>query len=225
VLEAVRCPVVMGLSAANQRTALERQQALQKRSIAGLLAAPPAYIKPSQDGLIAYFRALADAANVPLLLYNIPYRTGVGIALASYLKLAEHPRIVATKDCGGDPLLTMKLIADGRIAVLAGEDAQLLSSLALGASGAILASAHIRTDFFASLFEQVRRGDLEAARRTFYRLLPLMELLFAEPNPGPLKSALAMMGWMEEVLREPMLPASPALREKLGAELRRLECL
>lgn len=225
VLASAPCPVVMGLAGSNMQALLERQREIQRRPIAGILAPPPSYIRPSQAGLVDYFMALADAATVPLIAYNIPYRTGVGIALETFRTIAAHERVVAVKDCGGDPHLTMSLISEGQLNVLAGEDHQLLATLCLGGSGAILAAAHLRPDLFVKLAQQVSLGELKEAQTTFYRLLPMIRLLFSEPNPGPLKAALSMMGGMGDAVRAPMQSASPALRVALEAELQRLELL
>jgi 4-hydroxy-tetrahydrodipicolinate synthase len=219
------CQVVMGLAGNNLAAVLERMRKIQGRPVAGLLAPAPYYIRPSQAGLIDYFQALANAASVPLIVYNIPYRTGVAIEADTFKAIARHERIVALKDCGGDQMLSMTLIAETKLQLLAGEDHQLLSTLCLGGSGAILASAHLRPDLFVRLAQHVQDGELEEAREIFYRLLPMIQLLFKEPNPGPLKAALAMMGWMGEELRAPMQTASPEMKEQLVPHLKRLECL
>lgn len=220
VIDAVPdCPVVMGLAGNNMRAVLARLDEMQQRPLAGVLAPPPYYIRPSQAGLIGYFERLADASNVPVLLYNIPYRTGVSIEFDTFARLAQHARIAAVKDCGGDPMLTMRLIAETSLQVLTGEDAQLLSTLALGGSGGILASAHVRPDLFVRMHRSMQAGDTAEARRIFYRLLPVIRLLFAEPNPGPLKAVLAMSGLTADELRAPMQTASPALRERLSVAL------
>lgn len=226
VLEAVPdCPVIMGLAGNNMRAVLGKLQQIQRRRIAGILAPAPYYIRPSQAGLVEYFQTLADAASVPLVLYNIPYRTGVSMEFDTIAAIARHERVVAIKDCGGDMGLTMRLIAETKLQVMAGEDHQVLSTLALGGSGAILASAHIRTDLFVRIVELVRSGTLDEARQIFYRLLPMIRLLFQESNPGPLKAALAMMGGMMDELRSPMQKTTPALAERVRSELKRLECL
>lgn len=229
VLDAViaavpHAPVVMGLSDNNLPSLLARLQRIQERPIAGLLVPPPYYIRPSQAALVGYFNTLADAARAPIIIYNIPYRTGVAMELATLRAIAQHPRVVAIKDCGGDAALTMQLIADGQLAVLTGEDQQILSTLCLGGSGAIAASAHLRPDLFARLPQLVQAGQLQEARKIFYRLLPLIHRLFEEPNPAPLKAALGMLGQMHDELRAPMLTASPRMRALLDAELKRLEC-
>jgi len=135
-------PVVVGLSGYHLGQTVEWVQTLARYPLAGLLVPAPHYIRPSQDGLLQWFRTLADASSVPLVVYDIPYRTGATLATDTLLALAEHPRICAIKDCGGNAAKTQALIADGRLAVLAGEDAQMFTTLALGGHGAIAASAH-----------------------------------------------------------------------------------
>jgi 4-hydroxy-tetrahydrodipicolinate synthase len=224
VLDAVPdCPVVMGLAGNNLRSVLTRLRLIERRPIAGVLAPPPYYIRPSQAGVLDYFRTLADEASAPLILYNIPYRTGVGIEFDTFRMLAEHPRIVAVKDCGGDAMLTMRLIAETSLHILAGEDAQLLATLALGGSGGILASAHLRPDLFVQVDALMRAGEIARARQIFYRLLPLIRLLFSEPNPGPLKAALGAIGELSGELRSPMQKASPSLQQSLLVALQELD--
>ncbi len=217
--------VVMGLSDNNLAAALERLKCIGERPVAGVLVPAPYYIRPSQAGLIEYFRSIADASTAPVVVYNIPYRTGVTMELATLRAIAEHERIVAIKDCGGDLGLTMQLIADGKLAVMAGEDQQTLSTLCLGGVGVIAASAHIRPDLFVRLHALVKEGKLDEARRVFYRLLPMIQLAFREPNPAPVKAALAMMGKMSDELRAPMQAATPAIREAWKPILQDLELL
>jgi 4-hydroxy-tetrahydrodipicolinate synthase len=226
VIEAVPGqPVVMGLCDNNMSSLLSRLERIQERPIAGLLVTPPYYIRPSQAGLVEYFKVLADAASVPIIIYNIPYRTGVAMDLETLRAIAQHERVVAIKDCGGSLALTMQLIADGDLDVLAGDDQQILSTLCLGGSGAIAASAHIRPDLFAQLPQLVNEARLEEAREIFYRLLPVIHRAFEEPNPGPVKAALAIMGQMRDELRSPMQAASAETREALRKELERLGCI
>ena len=226
VLHAVPdCDVMMGLAGNNLRAVTERLKQFQQRRIAGVLVPPPYYIRPSQAGLIEYFHTLADAATVPLVVYNIPYRTGVAMEFATIQTIAQHPCVVAIKDCGGDAGLTMRLIAETTLQVLAGEDQQLLSTLALGGTGGILASAHIRPDLFLRVVSLAREGELAKARTLFYELLPMIRLMFEEPNPAPLKAALAKLEWMEETLRAPMQRTSPALKSRIEKELTRVMTL
>ena len=210
-------PVAMGLSGYHLGHVLERVRGWNARPLAGLLVPAPHYIRPSQAGLLHWFRAIADASAHPLIVYDIPYRTGATLELATLRALAEHPRIRAVKDCGGSAAKTQALIADGQLQVLAGEDAQILSTLALGGSGAIAASAHWQPARFAELMRCVAAGDLPRARALWQALVPVVEACFAEPNPAPMKALLAQQGEMAAGLRAPMESASAALAGRIAA--------
>ncbi|KAF1045838.1 4-hydroxy-tetrahydrodipicolinate synthase family protein [Xylophilus sp.] len=220
VLDAVGpLPVVMGISGYHLGHTLDAVRALAARPIAGLLVPPPHTTRPSQAGIVQWFTALADAAHVPLIVYDIPYRTGAVLETATLLELAAHPNIRAVKDCGGSPAKTQALIADGRLQVLAGEDAQILTTAALGGAGAIAASAHWRADAFAAVLRHVAAGELPAARAVWASLQPWVADCFAEPNPAPVKALLAQAGWIRNVLRAPMTAASPALERQLSRRI------
>ena len=205
-------PVVMGLSGYNLNKCLSWVKTLSAYPIAGLLLPPPHYIRPSQAGLLHWFRALADAAHVPLVVYDIPARTGTTMELATLLALAGHPNIRAIKDCGGDAVKTRSLIADGRLQVLAGDDIQIFNTVAHGGAGAIAASAHLRTTEFAQVIKLLRQGRLAEARKVWAPLPQHIDTLFAEPNPASIKAALAAQSWIHNELRAPMTVAtlSPA---------------
>lgn len=211
--------VVMGLAGNNQRELLDFLQDIQRRPVAGVLVPAPYYIRPSQTGLESFFRAVADAASVPVILYDIPYRTGVRIERETLRRIVRHPNIAAIKDCGGDPETTMALIADGQVAVLTGEDLQIFANLCLGGAGAISASSHVRADLYVQLCRQMEEGDVISARQTFYRLLPWMQAAFAEPNPSAVKGALALQGLIANEVREPMQACTPATLDRLRTVL------
>ena len=211
--------VVMGLAGNNQSELLQFQAEVLKRPVAGLLVPAPSYIRPSQAGLEAFFRSVADASSAPIILYDIPYRTGVTFEQATLLNIVAHERIVAIKDCGGNLANTLALLASGAVDVLCGEDLQIFNALCLGASGAIAASAHVRTEQFVALWQQVRDSQLTEARATFMGLVPLIETLFMEPNPAPVKAALAMEGLIGCELRAPMQQASESVLSRLKAIL------
>ncbi len=213
--EAPGLPVIMGLSGYHLGKTVARVQALSKLDIVGLLLPAPSYIRPSQAGLIEWFIALADASAVPLVLYDIPYRTGSQMALETIRTLATHPRIQALKDCGGDPAKTRALIADGQLQVLAGEDANIFTTVAAGGQGAIAAAAHLHTARFAQVIRRIQAGDLAGAGALWAPLPLLIEALFAEPNPGPLKALLARQGLLRDELRSPMTRASAVLVKQL----------
>ncbi|QOQ77495.1 4-hydroxy-tetrahydrodipicolinate synthase [Pseudomonas poae] len=213
--------VVMGLAGYNQIELLQFQREILKRPLAGLLVPAPSYIRPSQAGLEAFFRTVADASSVPIILYDIPYRTGVTFEQATLLNIVKHPRIVAIKDCGGNLATTLALLASGDVDVLCGEDLQIFNALCLGASGAIAASAHVRTDEFVALCQLVRDNQLTEARSIFFKLIPLINTMFMEPNPAPVKAALALEGLIGSELRAPMQVASTAVVERLQQLLMR----
>lgn len=207
--------VVMGLAGNNQGELLQFQGEVLKRPVAGLLVPAPSYIRPSQAGLEAFFRTVADASSAPIILYDIPYRTGVTFEQATLLNIVAHERIVAIKDCGGNLDTTLALLASGAVDVLCGEDIQIFNALCLGASGAIAASAHVRTAEFVALWQQVRDNQLAEARTTFLGLVPLINTMFMEPNPAPVKAALALEGLIIDELRAPMQQASEAVVTRL----------
>lgn len=216
-------PVMMGLAGNHQGHVLRRLSAFGTRPLAGILAPAPYYVRPGQAGASAYFRCLADASRFPLALYDIPYRTGAALDTATLLELAAHSNIAAIKDCGGSLEKTVALIADGRLQVMAGEDLQTLSTLCLGGSGIIAAAAHIRPDLFVALYRAVREQRLDQARALFLALAPMIQLAFAEPNPGPVKAQLARQGLLTDELRAPMPAASAALADRLQAAVAELD--
>ncbi len=163
--EAGGLPVAMGLSGNHLGQARDRIRQFAERPLAGVLASAPAYVRPAQDGLRLWFEALADASRVPLVLYDIPYRTGATLETATLLALAAHPNIVAIKDCGGSLDKTIALLADGGLAVMAGEDLQALATLSLGGAGAIVASAHVRPDLHVAMFEAARERQVGSRAR------------------------------------------------------------
>lgn len=215
--------VVMGLAGNNLSELLQFQSEILKRPVAGLLVPAPYYIRPSQAGLEAFFRTVADASSVPLILYDIPYRTGVAFEQATLLNIVAHERIVAIKDCGGNFSNTLALLDSGLVDVLCGEDNQIFNALCLGAKGAIAASAHVHPELFVQLHRQIRDNQLAEGRATFFRLLPLINSLFLEPNPAPVKTALALEGLIGDELRAPMQRSSESMTERLKVVLRTLD--
>ena len=197
-------PVVMGMSGYNLPEALNWLHTLKTYPVAGVLIPAPHYIRPPQSGMQQWFSALADAASAPVVIYDIPYRTGVAIELDTLLGLAEHPNIAAIKDCGGDAAKTQALIADGRLQVLAGDDAQIFTTVAQGGAGAIAASAHLRTVEFVQVIRHLRDDQLLAAQKIWHSLMPHVSAMFAQPNPIAIKAALAKDGWIHNGLRPPM---------------------
>ena len=208
-------PVIMGASDCHMGRMLERVEQLNAQPISALLVPPPSYIRPSQAGLLQWFTRIADASLHPIVIYDIPYRTGATLELQTLRTLAAHPNIIAIKDCGGDAAKTQALINDGQLQVLAGEDVQIFSSMSLGGSGAIAASAHGHTEQFVALVKLLAAGRVNEARALWYPLLPHIHASFEEPNPAPIKAYLARQGWMRTEMRAPMIEASDALVERM----------
>lgn len=215
-------PVVMGVSAVTPREAIGQMRRCESLPLAGFLVTAPPYVRPSQRGVHDFFGAVADAAPAPLVLYDIPARTGVRIETATMLALAGHPNIAAVKDCSGDVDHLETVLADGRLQVLAGDDHRMFATLCAGGSGAVAASAHLRPDLFVALHRQIAAGALHEARATWRALWPLTKALFDEPNPAPVKAALAASGLIADALRAPLTPASDANRARVQAVLAQL---
>lgn len=215
-------PLLMGMSGyhlVQARGWVRQLSALARAGISdlvGLLVPAPHYVRPSQSGIQQWFQVLADESTLPLIIYDIPYRTGATISRDTLLALAAHPNIRAVKDCGGDLGKTMALLADGRLSVLAGEDLQIFATLAHGGAGAIAASAHLHTERFVSMMHALTRGDLVGARALWQSLVPMIEAVFSEPNPGPIKAWLAQEGKISPELRLPMTEVSAALHGRLA---------
>lgn len=214
-------PVVMGLSGYHLGQTMAWYKELALRPVAGLLVSAPHYIRPAQAGLVHWFTALADASAKPLLIYDIPYRTGATMTLETLLTLAAHPNIRGIKDCGGDAGKTQALVTDGRLRVLTGEDGQIFNTLAIGGAGAISACAHVCTAQFVQVVRCLQNGELQTARTLWQPLVPVVNAAFAEPNPAVIKAVLARQGLMQDGLRLPMVGASAGATERLLAAMER----
>lgn len=214
-----RCPVAMGISGSSTRTVAEKVKRFNHHAPAAYLLSAPSYVRPSQQGILWHFQAVAAQTDIPIIIYNIPARTGVNIDAATIAALAQDERFTAVKESSGQLSQVKEILDSTRLQLLSGDDALLLSTLMLGGHGAISAAAHIRPDLFVHLYDLIRAGRNEEAAELFNALLPLIRLLFSEPNPGPLKAALAMQGKLRETLRLPMTPMSAAGKDKLALVL------
>jgi 4-hydroxy-tetrahydrodipicolinate synthase len=210
-------PISLGLSGSNTRTLLETLDRTAAWPIDSYLISCPYYSRPSQRGLERHFGALADRAAHPVLLYNIPYRTGVNLGNETMLRLAEHPNIVGLKDCCADRNQSQAFLRrrPRGFAVLTGEDAHYHEALIDGADGGILASAHIEAETFAFIHKLVAAGERDAALSQWRSVTDLTQLLFAEPSPAPIKAVLHAQGRIPTPhVRMPLADASPAVAER-----------
>jgi 4-hydroxy-tetrahydrodipicolinate synthase len=215
-------PICLGLSGSDTRKMLDTLDETAAWPIDGYLIASPYYSRPSQRGLLAHFTALADHAAWPIVLYNIPYRTSVNLANETLLKLAENSNIVGLKDCGADRAQSIDLLRrrPAGFRILTGEDAQYFEALTDGADGAILLSAHIETESFATVQTLLRDGDRDGALARWNDVADLTQLLFAEPSPAPAKYWLARTGLIASAeVRLPMVEVSAELAARLDRRM------
>jgi 4-hydroxy-tetrahydrodipicolinate synthase len=220
----IRLPILLGLSGSNTRALLETLKRTSAWPIDGYLISCPYYSRPSQRGLQLHFEALADRAPHPVLLYNIPYRTGVNLGNEAMLRLAAHPNIFGLKDCSADRSQSLDLLRrrGPGFAVLTGEDAQYHEALLDGADGGILAAAHVETDAFADVWKLMVAGDRDGALSRWRTIADLTRLLFAEPSPAPIKYWLWRAGLIDSPeVRLPMTEVSAELAERIDREIER----
>jgi 4-hydroxy-tetrahydrodipicolinate synthase len=207
-------PLMVGVGTNNTRTTIAKAESLRGNSaVTSVLVVTPYYVRPSEAGIVAHVRAVADASPVPVVLYNIPYRTGRGLGAAAILELAAHPNVAGIKQSvGGIDGDTAEVLAgapDG-FSVLCGEDPFMLAMIALGGTGTIAAAAHVCTARFVALVDAALDGRFAESRTHHEALLPVVQACFTEPNPSIFKGVLHAQGLIPTPdLRMPMTPASP----------------
>ena len=215
-------PLYLGLSGSDTRKLRATLANTASWPVDGYLIACPYYTRPSQEGLRLHFTALAEHSAKPIVVYNIPYRTGVNLANETLLRLAELDAIVGVKDCCANPAQTFELLRHrpDRFAVLTGEDAQFFSAIAHGADGGILASAHVDPAGFAAVRAAVLAGAHGQALAQWGGLLDIVALLFAEPSPAPIKHWLWRQGLLPSPeVRLPMTAVSAGLAARIEAAI------
>jgi 4-hydroxy-tetrahydrodipicolinate synthase len=203
-----RVPVVAGAGSNDTKRAIANSKMMREAGATHLLHVSPMYNKPPQRGIIAHFKAIAAEAGLPVVLYNVPGRTGSNIEARTTLTLAEVPGIVAIKEASGNLTQVHEILLHrpAGFTVLSGDDALTLAMMAAGAEGLISVTSNATPRAMAELCTRIATGNLVGARALHHALLPWMEAAFCEPNPIPAKAALAMMGKMRNVLRLPLVP-------------------
>ena len=206
-----RVPVIAGAGSNDTAAAIENSRVLGRAGATHLLHVSPMYSKPPQRGLVAHFRAVADAAPLPVVLYNVPGRTASNMEAETQLALAEHPNIVATKEASGNIEQIGEIIRrrPAGFAVLSGDDGLTVDVMARGGDGIISVVSNALPAAMHALTAAAARGDEPAARAVHEQLAPLFSAAFVESNPIPIKAALAMMGRIQNVLRLPLVPLEP----------------
>jgi len=214
-----RVPVVAGAGNNDTAKCIELAQAVAARGSTHLLVVSPAYNRPPQRGLIAHFEAVADAVDIPLLLYNVPGRTACNIEAATTLALAEHPRIIGIKEASGDLNQIGEILLkrpDG-FSVLSGDDPLTLPIMALGGEGVVSVVSNTAPKAMSELVNAMEQGDLARARQLQAALHDLMIAAFVESNPIPTKAALAELGRIGATVRLPLMPLAEAHRATVKA--------
>jgi 4-hydroxy-tetrahydrodipicolinate synthase len=214
-----RAKVIAGTGSNSTAVTIERSKAARSLGVDGVLTVAPYYNKPTQEGLYAHFRAIAEAVDgLPVVIYNVPGRTSSNISAETTLRLARDvENIVAVKEASGNLSQIMEILR-GRpegFRVISGDDALTLALIALGGDGLISVASNEAPEMMARLNDLALAGNWDEARALHYRLLPLMEANFIESSPGPVKAAMALMGLLEENLRLPLVPVQEKTRARM----------
>ena len=217
-----RVPIVAGATASATAEAVAEARRMSALDISGLLVSSPPYNRPTAEGLIRHFEAIADAVTVPVCLYNVPGRSGVNLKPETVLRLARHGNITGIKESSGDLSQVQHLLLgrpDG-FAVLCGEDWLTLAVMAAGGDGLISVASNEIPAEMTALVAAAGSGRFDEARHIFFAILPLLEANFLETNPAPVKAALAAMGRIGDGVRLPLVPLTDSKRGALHAALR-----
>ncbi len=223
VVEAVgaRAKVIAGTGTYDTRESVELTHRAAEVGCDGVMAVTPYYSRPPQDGLLAHFRSIADASDLPVLLYNIPGRTGRRIEIATLARLAEHDRIVAVKDAVGELAFTTgtRLAVGDQFAIYSGDDINTLPMMSVGAVGVVSVASHLAGKQIRAMVQAALAGDLGEARRLHLGLARLADALFLEPNPIPVKGAMNALWEPVGEPRSPLVPAGEETLQKIKAAL------
>lgn len=217
-----RVKVIAGTGSNNTREAAELTAFAKRTGADAALLISPYYNKPTQAGHVAHYRHIADSADLPLIVYNIPGRTGVNMTPETIAEMAEHPLIVGVKEASGslDQVSRIIQLAGPDFCVLSGDDSLTLAMMAVGAAGVISVTANLMPSRFKELVDAAAAGDFARARAVHYELLPLMQAMFIETNPIPVKTAMAMLAKTTDELRMPLTAMTEPHRAALEDALR-----
>jgi 4-hydroxy-tetrahydrodipicolinate synthase len=212
-----RALVLAGAGGYDTREVIHAAAEMARCGADGILSVTPYYNRPTPEGLFEHYRAIANATSLPIVLYNVPGRTGCNIDPATVLRLSEIPNIIGVKEASGNITQMAEIcraVPDAFV-VLSGDDAVTLPLMALGGRGVISVASNVVPAEMVQLVESAERGDFAAARRWHEKLLPLMQVNFIESSPGPVKFAMAAMGLCEEAYRLPMVSPRPASQDRI----------
>ncbi len=219
-----RVPVIAGTGTNNTAHVIENTKRACEAGADAVLVVTPYYNKATQAGLIAHFTAVADVSTVPVILYNVPGRTGCNIQPKTLAVLAEHPNIVALKEASGNmaQFMEMMRLAGDKIAIYSGEDALTAPMMSMGCKGAISVLSNVVPAQAVAMTDAAKAGNFEEAARLQLSMLPLIDALFSQVNPIPAKAAVSAMGFGQDYLRMPLTPMEEPFRTNLFEQMRKL---
>jgi len=223
-VEASTVPVIAGTGSNNTAEAIEFTKHAADAGASAALVITPYYNKPSQNGLKAHFEKIANTVDIPMVLYNVPSRTGVDMSVSTIAELAAHPNIIGIKEATGDMGKATEIISktkDEDFILLSGDDVATLPLMSIGAAGVISVIANILPDDMTQMVKAYESGNFSDAVAIHYKLAPLMKALFIETNPAPIKTAAGLKGLAAGPLRLPLAPMMPANLEILTNELKK----
>jgi 4-hydroxy-tetrahydrodipicolinate synthase len=220
-----KVPILAGAGGYNTKEVVHLADEMRKAGASGLLSVTPYYNKPTPDGLVQHFRAIADSTPLPIVVYNVPGRTGVNIDVNTLVRLSAIPTVVGVKEASGNVTQVCEICkaVPSDFIVLSGDDALTLPIMAVGGRGVISVVSNEIPKEMVEMTEAAERDEFAAARATHSRIMPLMQINFVESNPGPVKAAMAAMGLLEEVYRLPVTPPRAESKEKILAVLNDLK--
>src|SRR3954447_18662602 len=222
-----KVPVLAGAGGYDTRELIQLARQMAQRGVSGFLSVTPYYNKPTQDGLYQHYRAFAESTSLPMVVYNVPGRTGVNVEPATLARLAAIPNIVGVKEASGNVSQMCEILraVPPDFIVLSGDDALTLPLMAVGGHGIISVASNEIPAEMVTMVEAAERNDFAAARAVHARILPLMSINFVESNPQPVKYAMAAMGLLDEVYRLPMVSPKAESKDKINAVLKDLRLL
>ena len=222
-----RVPVLPGAGGYDTREVIALTRAFEQMGVGGILSVTPYYSKPTQDGLFEHYKAIAGSTSLPIVLYNVPGRTGVNLEVRTVARLAEIPNIVGLKEASGNVIQMCEVYAacGAEFLLLGGDDPLTVAVMAIGGRGIISVASNAMPAEMVQIVELCERGDYAAARKLHTWLLPFIQVNFVEANPIPVKAAMAAMGLLEEVYRLPLVPPSAGARDRIMHVMQDLKML
>lgn len=222
-----KTPILAGAGGYDTNEVIHAAAQMKKAGATGLLSVTPYYNKPTQEGLYLHYKAIAESTDLPIIVYNVPGRAGVNVEPKTLARIATLPNIVGVKEASGNigQMVDICHLLPSDFIVLSGDDALTLPLMAVGGRGVISVASNEIPAEMVQMVEAGMRGDFAAALAVHNRILPLLQVNFVEANPLPVKSAMAMMGLLEETFRLPMCPPTAASKDKIRGVLQQMQLL